>query len=70
MITGAQELAVLLSQYQQERLETITWIEQKLQLLQTLKQGMELLLLVGSYVIFYLVDCISQVLSLPLPLVH
>lgn len=69
-MTAVEELAVLLSQYQQERLEYIAWFEQKFQLLQTLKQGTELLLLVGSYVIFYLVNCVAEVLSLPLPLVR
>lgn len=69
MIAAAEEFAILLSQYQQGRLEYIAWIDQKIQLLQTLKQGMELLLLVSSYLIFYLMDCIAEVMAMPIPFV-
>ncbi|OGA24622.1 MAG: hypothetical protein A3I02_01550 [Betaproteobacteria bacterium RIFCSPLOWO2_02_FULL_67_26] len=67
MDTTAEELAVLLAQYQQERLEYLAWFEQQLQLLQTLKHGVELLLLVVSYLIYYLADCVAEVLALSPP---
>ena len=66
MNTPGQELAVVLSQYNQQWLEHVAHFEHKLQLLHTLKQGTELLLLVGSYLIFYLVDCIAQIMNMPL----
>jgi hypothetical protein len=66
----AQPEAALLVQYEQEWIAHVAQLDQKLQLLQTAKHGMELLLLVGSYLIFYLLDCIAEVMALPLPLVH
>lgn len=65
MSTPGQEFAVLLAQYDQYWTQHVAQIEHKLHLLKTLKQGMELLLLVASYLFFYLIDCISQVMDLP-----
>ena len=70
MITPGQELAALLAQHQQQWLEHVARLEQKLQLLQTLKKGMELLLLVASYLFYYLMDCIAQVMAMPMPFVR
>jgi hypothetical protein len=66
MSTPGEEFAVLFAQYDQYWVEHMARIEHKLQLLRTLKQGMELLLLVCSYLFFYLIDCISQVMNLPI----
>lgn len=70
MVTTVQDLAVLLSQYEQEWVAYTAQIEQQVQLLRTLKRGMELFLLVVSYLVFYLVDCIAEVMAMPLPLVR
>ncbi len=70
MVTTAQDFAALLSQYQQEWVAYTAQVEQQIQLLRTLKHGMELFLLVGSYLVFYLVDCIAEVMAMPLPLVR
>ena len=56
----------MLVQYDQYWVEHVTRLEQKVQLLHTLKQGMELLLLVCSYLFFYLIDCVSQIMALPI----
>jgi hypothetical protein len=66
MSAPAEEFAIHLAQYNQYWVEHVARVEHKLQLLQTLKQGTELLLLVCSYLFFYLIDCISQVMDLPL----
>lgn len=66
MSASGKEIATLLVQYDQYWSGHVAQIEQKTQLLHTLKQGMELLLLVSSYLVYYLVDCISQVMSLPI----
>jgi len=70
MITPGPEFAALLSQYNQQWLEHVAQFEQKLQLLQTLKQGMELLLLVSSFLLYYLIDCIAQVMAMPMPFIR
>jgi hypothetical protein len=59
-------ISTLLVQYDQYWLDHVARLEHKAQLLHTLKQGMELLLLVCSYLFFYLIDCISQVMSMPI----
>jgi hypothetical protein len=66
MSAPGEEFAVMLLQYEQYWMEHVARIEQKAQLLHTLKQGMELLLLVCSYLFFYLIDCVSQIMSLPI----
>lgn len=68
MVDAAQAIAALLSQYDQEWSAQLAQFEDRLQLLQHLKHGMELLLLVGSYLIFYLLDCIAEIMALPLPI--
>ena len=70
MATPGQEVAALLARYQEQWLEHVARLEQKLQLLQTLKKGMELLLLVSSYLFYYLMDCIAQVMAMPMPFVR
>jgi hypothetical protein len=60
-----EEFTVLIAQYDQYWIEHVARLEHKVQLLRTLKHGMELLLLVCSYLFFYLIDCISQVINLP-----
>ena len=62
MSASGEELAVVFSQHLADHAARL---DHKLQLLHTLKQGTELLLLVSSYLFFYLIDCVSQVLSLP-----
>jgi len=56
----------MLLQYEQYWMEHVARLEHKAQLLHTLKQGMELLLLVCSYLFFYLIDCVSQIMALPI----
>ena len=56
----------MLLQYDQYWIEHVARLEQKTQLLHTLKQGMELTLLVCSYLFFYLIDCVSQILNMPI----
>ena len=70
MILPGQEFATQFAQYNEYWLQHVARFEQKLQLLQTLKQGMELLLLVASFLFYYLIDCIAQVMSMPLPFVR
>ena len=70
MITPGQEFAAQFAQYNEYWLQYVARFDQKLQLLQTLKQGMELLLLVASFLFYYLIDCIAQVMSMPLPFVR
>ena len=67
MSTLGNEFGVLLGQYNEQWLEHIARFEQKLQLLHTVKQGMEFLLLVGSFLIYYLTDCIAEILAMPMP---
>ena len=66
MIMPGHDLGALFSQYDEQWLEHVGRFEHKLQLLHTLKQGMELLLLVCSYLFYYLIDCIAQILSMPM----
>ena len=66
MSAPGEELAVLLSQYNQYWLDHVARLEQKVHLLHTLKQGMELLLLVSSYLFFYLIDCVAQIMAMPI----
>jgi hypothetical protein len=66
MSAPGEEFAVMLLQYDQYWMDHVARLEQKVQLLHTLKQGMELLLLVCSYLFFYLIDCVSQIMSLPI----
>jgi hypothetical protein len=65
MSASGERFTALLVQYDQYWIDHVARLEHKVQLLRTLKQGMELLLLVSSYLFFYLIDCISQVMSLP-----
>jgi len=69
MVETAEQLALILSQYQETWLGYVSHVEAKLRMLQVLKQGVELLVLVGSYLIFYFIECFTEVLSMPLPLV-
>ena len=66
MSSPGEEFAVLLSQYNQYWLEHVARLEQKVHLLHVLKQGMELLLLVCSYLFFYLIDCVAQIMNMPI----
>ena len=66
MSAPAEKFAIMLLQYDEYWMDHIARLEHKVQLLHTLKQGMELLLLVCSYLFFYLVDCVSQILAMPL----
>jgi hypothetical protein len=66
MSAPGEEFAVMLLQYEQYWMEHVARLEHKAQLLHTLKQGMELLLLVCSYLFFYLIDCVSQIMALPI----
>ena len=59
------EFSASFSQYNQQWLDHVARLEQRLQLLVTLKQGMELLLLVSSFLFFYLIDCIAKILDMP-----
>jgi len=70
MSTLGNEFGILLGQYNEQWLTHVTRFEQKLQLLHTLKQGVELLVLVSSFLFYYLVDCIAQILAMPLPFVR
>jgi hypothetical protein len=70
MSTLGNEFGILLGQYNEQWLEHAARFEQKLQLLHTIKQGMELLLLVSSFLFYYLIDCIAQVIAMPLPFVR
>jgi len=70
MIAPGQDLATLLAQHQQQWLEHVARLDQKVQLLHTLKQGMEFLLLVASFLFYYLIDCIAQVMAMPMPFVR
>lgn len=65
MIEPSQEFSTLLVQYNEQWVEYVSRLDQKLQLLQTLKQGMELLLLVSSFLFYYLIDCVAQIMSMP-----
>ena len=67
MSTIGNEFGALFSQYNEQWLQHVARFEQKLQLLHTLKQGMELLLLVSSFLFYYLIDCIAQIMAMPLP---
>lgn len=67
---SGNEFGALLSQYNELWLEHVARFEQQLQLLKTMKQGMELLLLVSSFLFYYLIDCIAQVIAMPLPFVR
>ena len=66
MSTLGNEIAVLFSQYNEQWLQDCSRLEQKLQLLHTLKQGMELLLLVSSFIFYFLTDCVAQVMDMPI----
>ena len=70
MISPGPEFTTLLGQYNELWLNHVSRFEQQLQLLKTLKQGMELLLLVSSFLFYYLIDCIAQVISMPLPFIR
>ena len=70
MVEQAEQLAMVLSQYQQDWLEHVARIDAKLRLWVSLKQGVELLALVGSYLIFYFLDCFTEIVTMPLPLVR
>ncbi len=70
MSTAGNEIGVLFSQYQQQWLDHVARLDQKVQLLHTLKQGMEFLLLVSSFLFYYLIDCIAQIMSMPMPFVR
>ena len=65
MITPAEDLGTFLSQYNEQWMEHVAHLEHKLQLMRTLKQGMELLLLVCSYLFYYLIDCVAQIMAMP-----
>jgi len=70
MSTRGNEFGALLSQYNELWLEHVARFEHKLQLLQTAKQGMEFLLLVSSFLFYYLIDCIAQIIAMPMPFVR
>lgn len=65
MIASNQDFTALLGQYNEQWVEHVARLDQKMQLLQTLKQGMELLLLVSSFLFYYLIDCVAQIMSMP-----
>jgi hypothetical protein len=65
MISPGNDLGPLLSRYEEQWLSHIAQFEHRLQLLQTLKQGMELLVLVCSFLFYYLIDCIAQIMAMP-----
>ena len=67
MGTTENEFGAPLSQYNELWLEHVARLEQQLQLMKTMKQGMELLLIVSSFLFYYLIDCIAQILAMPLP---
>ena len=66
MLEPNAQLATLLGQYNEQWVAHVARLDQKAQLLQTLKQGVELLLLVSSFLFYYLIDCVAQIMSLPL----
>ncbi len=70
MSTPGDDISTLLIQYNQYWMEHVARLEHKLQLLHTLKQGVELLLLVSSFLFYYLIDCVAQVMAMPLPFVR
>jgi hypothetical protein len=70
MSTLGNEFGALLGQYNEQWLGHVARFEQKLELLHTLKRGMELLLLVSSFLFYYLIDCIAQIMAMPLPFVR
>jgi len=70
MSTAGNEFGALFSQYNVLWLDHVSRFEQKLQLLHTIKQGMEFLLLVSSFLFYYLIDCITQVMTMPMPFVR
>lgn len=65
MIAPNPDFSTLLGQYNEQWVEHVARLDQKMQLLQTLKQGMELLLLVSSFLFYYLIDCVAQIMSMP-----
>ena len=70
MSTLGNEFGILLGQYNEQWLDHVARLDAKLQLLHTLKQGVELLLLVSSFLFYYLIDCIAQIMAMPLPFVR
>ena len=70
MSTLGNEFGTLLGQYNEQWLEQLSRLDERLQLLRILKQGVELLLLVSSFLLYYLTDCIAQVLAMPIPFVR
>lgn len=70
MSTLGNEFNILLGQYNEQWLEYVARLDAKLQLLHTLKQGMELLVLVSSFLFYYLTDCIAEVMLMSFPLFH
>ena len=70
MVAAGEELGALLNQYEQSWRTHVARFEQTLYRLHILKQGVELLLLVSSYLIYYFLDCIAVVMAMPLPLVR
>jgi hypothetical protein len=70
MSTTGNEFSAQLSQYNELWLAHVARFEQKLQLLHTLKQGVELLLLVSCFLLYYLIDCIAQIMAMPLPFIR
>ncbi|MBI3042438.1 MAG: hypothetical protein HYY78_06400 [Betaproteobacteria bacterium] len=70
MEAAAEEFAAVRSRYEQYWAAQVARLEQTLYRLHILKQGVELLLLVSSYLIYYFLDCIAVVIAMPLPLVR
>jgi hypothetical protein len=66
MIARQNEFGALAGPYGELWLAHVARLDKRLQLLHTLKQGMEFLLLVCSYLFYYLIDCIAQIMSLPI----
>jgi len=70
MVNTAEQFKAVWVQYSEDWAQYVARIEARLRALQIAKQGMELFLLVGSYLILYFIECFTEVLAMPLPLVR
>jgi len=64
MLGNNPQFVTVLDQYRAEWSTYAQRVETKVQRLQTLKNGMELLLLTCAFLAYYLIDCMVQAISM------
>lgn len=63
MTDSTPDVTTRLAQYKEEWLAYVKRVDSRLERLETLKQGVELLVLVCAFLFYYLIVCLTQAIT-------